>query len=82
MMHKHGFEALDRTLQDVRENNKIMGGLLILLAGDFRQTLPIVTRGTPADELKASLKVSYLWRSVWKGLPLCEFGVTPLMYCL
>ena len=64
MMHKHGFEALDRTLQDVRENNKIMGGLLILLAGDFRQTLPIMTRGTPADEWKASLKSSYLWRSV------------------
>ena len=63
-MHKHGFEALYRTLQDVRENNQIMGGLLILLAGEFRQTLPIVTRGTPADELKASLKVSYLWRSV------------------
>ena len=65
IMHKHGFEALDRTLQDARENNQILGDLLILLAGGFRQTLPIiVTRGTPADELKALLKASYLWRSV------------------
>ena len=73
MMHKHGFEALDRTLQDV---HGIMGGLLILLAMDFRQTLPIVTCGSPADEWKASLegqwKASYLWRSV-KSLGLGRF---------
>ena len=66
MMHKHGFEALDRTLQDIRGNKQLMGGMTLLLAGDFRQTLPIVSRGTPADELKACLKASYLWPNIKK----------------
>ena len=66
MMHKHGFEALDRTLQDIRGNKQLMGGMTLLLAGEFRQTLPIVSRGTPADELKACLKASYLWPNIKK----------------
>lgn len=32
MMHKNGVEALDRTLKDIRENNQIMGGLVVVLA--------------------------------------------------
>ena len=43
-----------------------MGGVVVLLAGDFRQTLPIIPRGTMADELKACLKASRLWRYVRK----------------
>ncbi|XP_044578499.1 uncharacterized protein LOC123261058 [Cotesia glomerata] len=41
-----------------------MGGVIVLLAGDFRQTLPVVPRGTRADEVKASIKSSILWPSV------------------
>jgi hypothetical protein len=33
---------LNRTLKDIKENDSIMGGTTVLLAGDFRQTLPIV----------------------------------------
>ncbi|XP_046812126.1 ATP-dependent DNA helicase pif1-like [Lucilia cuprina] len=62
MMHKNGFDALNRSLQDIRSNDCLMGGLTILLAGDFRQTLPVVPRGTRADEVKACLKSSYLWQ--------------------
>ncbi|UYV61693.1 hypothetical protein LAZ67_1005935 [Cordylochernes scorpioides] len=47
MAHKIALEALDRTLQDIRDDPQPMGGLVVLLAGDFRQTLPVVTR----DEL-------------------------------
>ena len=61
MSHKKHVEALDRSLQDLRSNSKLMGGITVVLAGDFRQTLPVITRGTKADELKASLKSSYLW---------------------
>ena len=42
MAHKQALEALDRTLQDIRGNGKRMGGVVLLLAGDFRQTLPII----------------------------------------
>ena len=38
-----------------------MGGVTLVLAGDFRQTLPIVPRGTKANELEASIKDSHLW---------------------
>ncbi len=44
----------------------LMGGVVVLLAGDFCQTLPVIPKGTMADELKACLKASYLWRHVRK----------------
>ena len=64
MAHKQALEALNRTLQDICSSEKLMGGVVLLLAGDFRQTLPVIPKGTMADELKACLKSSYLWRHV------------------
>jgi len=66
MAYKKSLEALDRTLKDFREKDRSMGGALLLLAGDFRQTLPVIPRSTPANELNACLKASYLWRHVEK----------------
>jgi ATP-dependent DNA helicase PIF1 len=48
----------------LRGNDQLFGGALILLSGDFRQTLPVIPRSTPADELNACLKSSVLWRHV------------------
>lgn len=39
MSHKKAIEALNRTLQDLRDSSDIMGGMVVLLAGDFRQAL-------------------------------------------
>lgn len=64
MAHKHSLEALDRTLKDLRGNDRLFGGALILLSGDFRQTLPVIPRSTYADEINACLKSSNLWRNV------------------
>ncbi|KAL4104072.1 hypothetical protein QTP88_019385 [Uroleucon formosanum] len=61
MAHKRGIEALDRSLKDIRNNNGVMGGVTVLLTGDFRQTLPVILRGSRADEVKACTKASYLW---------------------
>ena len=66
MAHKKSLEALDRTLQDLRGNKRQFGGALIVLAGDFRQTFPVIPKSTPADELNACLKASYLWQYVQK----------------
>ncbi|KAL4098553.1 hypothetical protein QTP88_023139 [Uroleucon formosanum] len=41
MSHKKGFEALNNCLKDLRNSNLLMGGVTVLLAGDFRQTLLI-----------------------------------------
>ena len=64
MTHKAALEAVNRTLKDIRGNDELMGGLTVVLSGDFRQTLPVVKRGTAADEIKACLKSSDLWRHV------------------
>ena len=64
MSHKKAVEALNRTLKDLRNSNDLMGGVTVVLSGDFRQTLPVIPRGTKADELKACLKSSVLWKHV------------------
>ncbi|XP_029657713.1 ATP-dependent DNA helicase pif1-like [Octopus sinensis] len=66
MVSKRAFEAVDRTFRDIKHSDSPFGGSVLVLAGDFRQTLPIIQRGTPADELNACLKSSYLWTLVKK----------------
>lgn len=66
MAHKYAIEALDMTLQDLRENNSPMEGVDFMVAGDFRQTLPVIPKGTKEDEMKACIKSSYLWPRVKK----------------
>jgi len=61
MAHKGEFEALDRTLGDIRSTGSKMGGITVLLAGDFRQTLPVIARESRADEVNACIKSSYFW---------------------
>ena len=41
-----------------------MGGIIFVMAGDFRQTLPIVDRGTRANEVEACIKNSKIWKKV------------------
>ncbi|GFW74960.1 ATP-dependent DNA helicase [Trichonephila clavipes] len=43
-----------------------MGGILVLLAGDFRPTLSVIQRAIPADEIRACIKSSNLWAKVEK----------------
>ncbi|GFT25471.1 ATP-dependent DNA helicase [Trichonephila clavipes] len=66
MSHKKALEVLDRTLRNYRGKQTDLQVALILLSGDFRQTLPIIPRSTPADELHACLKSSILWRHLQK----------------
>ncbi|XP_035838014.1 uncharacterized protein LOC110900424 [Helianthus annuus] len=67
MVHKHAFEALDRTMNDVFNidtslNSEIrFGGKVIVFGGDFRQILPVVPNGGRQEIVNASLCSSYLW---------------------
>ncbi|CAN1142587.1 ATP-dependent DNA helicase PIF1 [Linum perenne] len=67
MVHRLSFEAVDRTLFDIMNMPtegpcyKPFGGKIVILGGDFRQTLPIVPNGGREDNLNASLTRSYLW---------------------
>lgn len=49
IMHKGDFEALDHTLQNLRNNTFFMNGVTVLLSEDFIQTLPVLQRSTQAD---------------------------------
>ena len=61
MSNKRAFEALDRTLQDIRQSSKPFGNVLMILSGDFRKTLPIIKNGTRPNEVAACIKSSYIW---------------------
>eukprot|EP00106_Octopus_bimaculoides_P002522 XP_014769964.1 PREDICTED: uncharacterized protein LOC106868993 [Octopus bimaculoides] len=64
MANKGVLEALDRSLKDIRDSTASMGGVTLLLSGDFLQTLPVILKGTRADEVRACLKSSTLWPQV------------------
>lgn len=52
--------ALNRTLHDFRGNQQLFGEVLILLSRNFRQTLTVILRSTPADKPNTCLKSSVL----------------------
>lgn len=66
MSHRAHIEAIDRTLKDLRCNNKLIVGKIFVFAGDFRQTLPVIPKGTRADVINACLKSSPIWSNVEK----------------
>ncbi|KAG3093268.1 hypothetical protein PI124_g10683 [Phytophthora idaei] len=63
MTHRHAFEAADRSLRDLMDNDdEPFGWKVFVLSGDFRQILPVVVRGTPAQTIDPCLKSSMLWQ--------------------
>ena len=64
-------EVVDRTLQDVLNNEKPSGRITVVFGGDFRQILPVKIKGTREVTVSASLQKSHLWRKI-KVLSLTE----------
>ena len=66
-MTKHqAVETLDRSLQDIMDSTLPFGVKVMVFGGDFRQVLPVVTRGTRAQITDATLQRSYLWENIRK----------------
>ena len=65
-------ETLDKSLQDIMESRLPFGGKVVVFGGDFRQVLPIVTRGTRAQITDATLLRSYLWDKTRKIRLTCN----------
>jgi ATP-dependent DNA helicase PIF1 len=62
MTKRHAIEALDISLCDILDKEDLpFGGKTIVFGGDFRQTLPVVRKGSWAQIVDASLRRSYLW---------------------
>ncbi|XP_036151272.1 ATP-dependent DNA helicase PIF1-like [Monomorium pharaonis] len=60
--HHDTLDIMDRTLQDIMENNLPFGGKIVILGGDFRQLLPIKVRGTRSEIINLSIKFSLCWK--------------------
>ncbi|XP_071918824.1 uncharacterized protein [Coffea arabica] len=61
MSKRAAIEALDDLLQDLMSSDDIFGGKVVVLGGDFRQTLPVVCNGSKSQTVNACLINSYLW---------------------
>ena len=50
--HRHNLECVERSLRDLMNSEELFGGKVVLLAGDPRQTLPVIKRGNRAQIVK------------------------------
>lgn len=62
MTNRDIFEAVDQTFQDVMDVKLPFGGKIMVFGGDFRQVLPVISRGTKAQLIQASIVKSSFWR--------------------
>uniref|UniRef100_A0A8R1ETI8 ATP-dependent DNA helicase n=1 Tax=Caenorhabditis japonica TaxID=281687 RepID=A0A8R1ETI8_CAEJA len=70
MISKTALETADFVLRDLPDSPFSFGGKRIVLAGDFRQILPVIRRGTKTDLINNCIKNSYLWNQFQKFLLL------------
>ncbi|XP_019177861.1 PREDICTED: uncharacterized protein LOC109173057 [Ipomoea nil] len=67
MTHKHYFEASDKIMRDLLRfalpgsAEKTFGGKTIVLGGDFKQILPVISKATRPVVVGANISSSYLW---------------------
>ncbi|KAL8143854.1 hypothetical protein V2J09_016886 [Rumex salicifolius] len=50
-----------KEINEEKNREKLFGGIPILLGGDFRQILPVITEGTRQEIVQASISNSPLW---------------------
>ena len=58
MLHKDIIDSIDQWLQIERKDPRPFGGVHVVFAGDYRQTLPIVRRKGRAEQVSASVMYS------------------------
>ncbi len=61
MISKHLLHAVDRCLRDIMNDQRPFGGKLMVLSGDWRQTVGVVEGGSKAMEIANCIKSSFLW---------------------
>ena len=62
MLDRYMLEAMDRTLRDLMNNSEeAFGGKIVILAGDFRQCLPVVPGASRPGIIKHCINQSHLW---------------------
>ena len=64
MGHKHVYEAIDRTLCELTGCDEVFAKYVVVFAGDWRQCLPVIPKGSASEVINATLKFSYLWKDI------------------
>ena len=49
--HKHSLVAFHRIMQDLKSNDELFGGTVLLLSGNFRQAPAVIPSSTFVDEI-------------------------------
>ncbi|CDF39898.1 ATP dependant DNA helicase PIF1 [Chondrus crispus] len=62
MCYQNCIETVDRSLRDLMQTDRPFGGKFLVLAGDFRQILPVVPGGSRGQIVSACVKSSPLYR--------------------
>ncbi|XP_019225160.1 PREDICTED: uncharacterized protein LOC109206759 [Nicotiana attenuata] len=66
MAKKRMLEVFDLLLKDPMDINVLFGEKVVVLGGDFRQTLPVVRYGKKEDFINESLLYSSIWNELEK----------------
>lgn len=53
-------------LKDIMNSNILFGGKIVVFGGNFRQTLPVILKGTKDDIIDSSIVMSPLWNQLDK----------------
>ncbi|XP_065315370.1 uncharacterized protein LOC135924246 [Gordionus sp. m RMFG-2023] len=61
MMTKHAIRCIDVLLREIMQIITPFGGKVILLGGDFRQTLPVIPRASKTCIIESCIKSMNLW---------------------
>ncbi len=61
IQHRFRFEAIDRMLQDIWNNDRFFGGLPVIIRRDFAQISPIIYQGTIVIIIKTCIQYCYIW---------------------
>jgi hypothetical protein len=64
MVHRHVLECVERSLREIRHSDLPFGGLIFVMGGDFRQTLPIISHSCRNTIVGMCIKSSSLWGHV------------------
>ena len=64
LLHRKVYEALDFTFRDIMENDLDFGGKVIIMAGDFKQCLPVIPNGSRGQIIRSTLQRTTFWERV------------------
>ena len=61
MVERYCYESVDRLFRDIMHVDQTFGGKMFILAGDFRQNLPVIPKANRAEVVSKTIKKSHLW---------------------